>query len=88
MGALALYLAERFAQHRRPSWTIGREQRLLGERLARRLDFDPRFDGNRARRHLARRLAFGEVLLDESPSGTPSRAGTNRALNTCNCASR
>lgn len=35
MGALALYLAERFEQHRRPSWTIGREQRL---------DFDPRVD--------------------------------------------
>ena len=44
MGALALYLAERFTQHRRPSWTIGREQRLLEGQLARRLDFDPRVD--------------------------------------------
>jgi hypothetical protein len=30
---------------------------------------DPRFDGNVARRHLARRLAFDTVLLDESQHG-------------------
>lgn len=44
MGALALYLAEQFEQHQRASWTIAREQRLLDEQVALRLDFDPRVD--------------------------------------------